>query len=67
MTTLSNERSDVSISLAEAVFMLKNGYLTKSDIKGSSYYQIANGDIVEGTTINLRTIKIGNKYLELFT
>lgn len=55
--------SDVSISLAEATFMLKNGYLSKTDIKGSTYYQIANGDIVEGTTINLRTIKIGNKYL----
>jgi clan AA aspartic protease (TIGR02281 family) len=55
--------SDVSISLAEAIFMLKNGYLSKSDIKGATYYQIANGDIVEGTTINLKTLKIGNKYL----
>lgn len=55
--------SDVSISFTEAMFMLKNGYLAKSDIKGSTYYQIANGDIVEGTTINLRTIKIGNRYL----
>lgn len=55
--------SDVSISLTEAIFMLKNNYLSQSDIKGSTYYQIANGDIVEGTTINLRTIKIGNKFL----
>lgn len=55
--------SDVSISLAEAIFMLKNGFLSKSDIKGSTYYQIANGNIVKGTTINLRTIKIGNRYL----
>jgi len=55
--------SDVSISLSEALFMLKNGYLSEYDIKGSTYYQIANGDVVEGTTINLRQIKIGNKTL----
>jgi len=55
--------SDVSISLSEAMFMLKNGYLSEYDIKGSSYYQIANGDIVEGTTINLRQLKIGSRVL----
>lgn len=55
--------SEVSISLAEAVFMLKNGYLSESDIKGSASYSIANGDIVEGTIINLRQLKIGNTYL----
>lgn len=51
--------SNVSISLSEAVFMLKNGYLEESDIRGSSYSQIANGDIIENTTINLREIEIG--------
>lgn len=53
--------SDVSISLSEANFMLKNGYLKKNDLKGASYYQIANGDIVEGTTILIRELEIGNK------
>jgi clan AA aspartic protease (TIGR02281 family) len=55
--------SDVSISLSEAIFMLKNDYLLESDIKGSTYYQIANGDVEEGTTINLRKLKIGSKTL----
>ncbi len=55
--------SDVSISLSEAIFMIKNDYLSKSDINGSTSYQIANGDIVEGTTLTLRTVKIGNKVL----
>ncbi|SDE84367.1 clan AA aspartic protease, TIGR02281 family [Pricia antarctica] len=53
--------SDVSISLSEAHFMLKNKYLKKSDLKGSTYYQIANGDIVEGTTIIIRELEIGTK------
>lgn len=55
--------SDVSISLTEAIFMIKNGYLSENDIQGSTYHQIANGDIVEGTTINIRELKIGNKVL----
>jgi tetratricopeptide (TPR) repeat protein len=33
--------SDVSISLTEALFMLKHGHLTESDIKGSASYSIA--------------------------
>lgn len=51
--------SDVYLSLTEAVFMLKNGYLTKNDFTGVSYSQIANGDIVENTTVLLREVEIG--------
>lgn len=51
--------STVSISLSEANFMLKNGYLDESDLHGSSYSQIANGDIVENTTVILRELEIG--------
>lgn len=50
--------SDVSISLTEASFMLKNGYLDKSDIIGTSKYLDANGNINEGVTINLKEIEI---------
>lgn len=50
--------SDVSISLAEATFMLKNGYLKESDIVGSNKYRDAVGNINEGITINLRQIEI---------
>ena len=50
--------SKVCISSAEALFMLKNGYLSPSDIKGKQYSQIANGDIVEGMTIVLRKVEI---------
>ncbi len=52
--------SDVSISLTEAVFMLKNGYLKEGDFIGKKYYQIANGDIEEGTKIILKNIEIGD-------
>lgn len=51
--------SDVSISLTEALFMLKNGYLSENDLIGTEYYRIANGDIEEGTKIVLKTIEIG--------
>lgn len=51
--------SNVSLSLSEAIFMIKNGYLDKDDLHGSSYSQIANGDIVENTTINLKELEIG--------
>ena len=55
--------SSVSISLAEAMYLSKNGKLAKSDILGNQYFTDANGDISEGTKIILREIKIGNKTL----
>ena len=55
--------SDVTISSVEANFMLKNGQLSREDIKGKKYYQIANGDIAEGTTVTLREVKIGDAIL----
>lgn len=51
--------SDVTMSLIEASFMMKNGYLDSKDIIGSQYYQTADGTISEGTTINLRSINFG--------
>lgn len=52
--------SDVCLSLTEAVFMLKNGYLSEDDLQGSSYYTIANGEVAEGTIVILRELQIGN-------
>lgn len=54
--------SDVTISLTEALFMLKNGYLKETDFKVSVYYSIANGEIAEGTRINIQN-GIENKRL----
>lgn len=51
--------SDVYLSLAEAIFMVKNGYLSVEDITGRSYSQIANGEIVENTNVLLREVEIG--------
>ena len=55
--------SDVTISKVEADFMLKNKYLSKDDIKGKRYYQIADGGISEGTVITLKEVKIGDAVL----
>lgn len=49
--------SNVSISLTEALFMLKNGYLSEEDIKGKEYYSIANGEIQEGTSILIKRLE----------
>lgn len=50
--------SNVTISLSEAIFMIKNGLLNENDIIGTSYSQIANGQITENTKIILREIEI---------
>ena len=55
--------SDVSISKVEADFMLKNNYLSMSDIKGKQYYQTADGGISEGTVITLKEVRIGDAVL----
>lgn len=53
--------SDITISSLEAIFLYKQGTLSKEDILGVQEYQIADGSISQGTVVNLRTIKIGNK------
>lgn len=56
--------SDITISKTEAEFMLKNGYLSKNDITGTSSYMIANGDIEIGTTIIFRKVEFGGLILK---
>ncbi len=56
--------SDVSISLTEARFMFKNGYLNTKDITGTSKYSDATGGINEGVTLNLKEIEFAG--LKLF-
>lgn len=55
--------ASVTISLSEAMFMLKNGYLTDADIKGKVYHSVASGEVVEGTRILLKEIRIGEAVL----
>ncbi|WP_418637509.1 TIGR02281 family clan AA aspartic protease [Winogradskyella sp.] len=50
--------SNVTISLTEATFLIKQGLLEKNDIKETVKYQIANGDVNEGTNIILREIEV---------
>ncbi|MDR1846492.1 MAG: SUMF1/EgtB/PvdO family nonheme iron enzyme [Bacteroidales bacterium] len=52
--------SDVSISIAEAQVFVRTGRITEKDVKGSTYYQIANGEAQEGTKIIIRTLEIGD-------
>jgi len=56
--------SDVSISMTEALFMLKNDYLSKDDILGTNKYGDATGAISEGIVINLKEIDIAGIKLQ---
>ena len=56
--------SDVSLSNVEAAFMLKNDYLSKSDMSGKGYYSNANGDISEGTIVTLKEVNFGGLTLK---
>lgn len=56
--------ADVTMSMVEANFMLKNDYIKPADIVGSARYIDANGDISEGTVINLRSVNFGGLELD---
>ena len=51
--------SDVTISMVEATFMMKNGYLSGNDVVGSQRYMDANGDVNVGTVINIKNVNFG--------
>ncbi|MCM1141436.1 MAG: retroviral-like aspartic protease family protein [Muribaculum sp.] len=51
--------SDVTMSMVEATFMLKNDYLSPDDFVGTAKYVDANGDVAEGAVINLRHVNFG--------
>lgn len=52
--------SDVTMSMVEATFMVKNGYLTDADIVGSQRYMDANGNVSVGTVINIKRVDFGD-------
>ena len=52
--------SDVSLSMVEATFMMKNGYLSKKDVAGSQHYIDANGNVSVGTVICLKKVIFGD-------
>ena len=51
--------SDVTLSMVEATFMVKNGYITDKDVVGSQRYMDANGNVSVGTVINLKEVDFG--------
>lgn len=51
--------TNVSISLTEALFLIKNQRISKKDILGTTYSQLANGEIVEATKIIIDEIDLG--------
>lgn len=62
--TFDTGAADVSLSMVEANFMMKNGYLNKGDIIGKGYYSDATGTISEGTIVNIRKVEFGDLSLD---
>lgn len=56
--------SNVCISSAEATVLFRQGTLDKVDILSEEYFQDATGQISQGTKINLKQVKIGNRVIE---
>lgn len=56
--------SSISISLAEARVMARQGKITEDDILGQARFADAQGDVSVGMVIQLRTVKIGDIVLE---
>ena len=54
----------VCISSSYAEMMLENGYLDKSDIKGTSKSTIADGRVIDNVVINLRKVEIAGLTIE---
>ena len=50
--------SSVSISLAEGLFLAKNGYLGKEDFIGTNQMMVADGSLVDNMEINLHSIDV---------
>jgi clan AA aspartic protease (TIGR02281 family) len=56
---LDTGADNVSISLSEAINMINKGLLNKNDLLKTEYYRLANGEVVEGTKVILRTLVVG--------
>lgn len=56
--------SDVTLSMVEASFMMKNGYLSGNDVIGNQRYMNADGDVNVGTVINLKDVNFGGQSLK---
>ncbi len=56
--------SSICLSPAEATVLYRQGTLRREDILEKEYFQDATGKISEGTKVNLRSVKIGNRLLE---
>lgn len=61
---LDTGASTIVISSIEAAFLLKQGSITEDDINDTKYGKVADGSIIEGTSINIKKIQIGSKVIE---
>ena len=51
--------SGIALSREAVEMMVAKGAIVEDDVLGSEYYRIANGDVVEGVIVRLRSFEIG--------
>lgn len=56
--------TNVSISLIESDYMLKNGYISQNDFLGYENYQDATGNYHKARILLIKKFRIGNKVIE---
>lgn len=54
----------ISMSNTEAMFLYKQGKLSKDDIVGNASFTDATGNVSEGLVIRLREVKVGGRILK---
>lgn len=54
---------EARISVTDAMFMLKNGYIDMDDITGTEYERFAAGHIGNGTTVKIKKFVIGHNVI----
>ncbi len=51
----------ISISRLEASYLMKQGKISPDDVVGTAQFQDAQGNISEGTVLNIRDVQIGDR------
>lgn len=56
--------ADVAIPADIVAIMMRTGTLTRSDFTGTKTYKLADGSLVPSSTFRIRSLQVGDKYLE---
>src|SRR5688572_14113556 len=62
--SMDTGEDDATISLTDALFLIKNGYASANDLSGSEYDRFCFGHVNAETTLLLKQVLIGNTRID---